>query len=681
LKTIGTGRKARVILEGGKQSRDIDLERGFAQGDGPSPRLYNVGEQILLFRLEYDPEIFGVYVTFIIPRNIANNVVEYPRIEAAEEAGFKVDSELKHHNRRIPAFADDANGGFDRSAQNLANIKTILHEFGLMSGLETNVDKTTLMPIGCLDEPVGQDVIDLGFEIVTEIKCLGLTIDNRASDLHRHFDGTIRKVRQLIGSWERYNLSLMGRICIAKTMLISQIGYIGCIISPTVEQRTVLQNLIDGYVTRGIVIAKDRLYTPPCEGGLGLIELDQYITALQCSWVRRCYTVLNEAWRWRLADLCNFNFGNPLIEIPDPQLFPVENNILTSFKKFQTRFFYMNENYLQAKIVDNPMFLRENPGRAAAAAGSLDRNFFGRDFYDTNKERLLNLKMSSLISEGNVVRFQQFLVTTGLPFTQVTYLRLVTAGNFAIEKYAGKAKSNGTSMPLKEYVCRVKKGSKRFRRVLVQSVNTVEIENLRVVRTFFGLLQVPVPDPAVIKKLYGIWTWQFLSNRLRFFVFQFYNNSLGTKTRIAARYRNAGNILDQRCTFCLKSGSLVPMREDFIHIFYDCPYVTPLVERAYDVYFKHRLDDDQKKLCYLTGTVETYQKYDGFFNVLTSVLVNYTVWQWKLKNMLPSIATLTNEVDYLFYSICYTSKKIENMAVTSNCPICRRWRAGDHGRG
>jgi hypothetical protein len=59
-----------------------------------------------------------------------------------------VDSELKHHNRRIPAFADDANGGFDRSAQNLANVKTILHEFGLMSGLETNVDKTTLMPIG-----------------------------------------------------------------------------------------------------------------------------------------------------------------------------------------------------------------------------------------------------------------------------------------------------------------------------------------------------------------------------------------------------------------------------------------------------------------------------------------------------------------------------------------------------
>jgi hypothetical protein len=158
LKTIGTGRKARIILEASKQSRDIDLERGFAQGDGPSPRLYNIGEQILLFRLEYDPEIAGVYLSFLIPRNVIDNEVMYPRIEAAEEAGLKVDKELKHHNRRIPAFADDANGGFDRSAANLEKIKSILTDFGQMCGLETNVDKTTLMPIGCLNEPVGQDV-------------------------------------------------------------------------------------------------------------------------------------------------------------------------------------------------------------------------------------------------------------------------------------------------------------------------------------------------------------------------------------------------------------------------------------------------------------------------------------------------------------------------------------------
>jgi hypothetical protein len=329
----------------------------------------------------------GRTLVFSLPDSRDNNEVTFPRIEAAETAGLTVDGELKHHNRRIPAFADDANGGFDRLAENLAKIKTILNEFGLMCGLETNVDKTTLMPIGCLNEPVGQDVIDLGFEIVSEIKCLGLTIS--AENLSRHFDGTISKIRQLIGSWERYNLSLMGRICIAKTMLISQIGYIGCIISPTAEQLEMLQNLIDGYVTRGMVISKDRLYSQPKQGGLGLIDLNQYIMALQCSWIRRCYTVLNDSWRWRIAEAFNFNFDNPQPVNPDPGLFPIENNILTSFSKFRTPFFGMNENFLQANIVNNPMFLRENPGRANAGREHVDQNFFGREFFETHKERLL----------------------------------------------------------------------------------------------------------------------------------------------------------------------------------------------------------------------------------------------------------------------------------------------------
>ena len=550
-----------------------------------------------------------------------------------------------------------------------------------MCGLETNVEKTTLMPIGCLNEPLGQDVVDLGFEIVTEIKCLGLTIDNRAANLSRHFDGIVLKVRKLIGSWERYNLSLPGRICIAKTMLISQIGYIGCIISPTNEQRTVLQNMIDNYVTRGIVIAKDRLYIPPRDGGLGLIDLEQYITALQCSWIRRCYTVLNDSWRWRLAENCNFNFENPQIEDPDPRLFPIEFNILSSFKKFQKKYFCMNENFLQAKIVNNPLFLRENPGRAANPAGCMDRSFFGRDFYELHKERLHDLKMNILIEDGAVVSYQRLLASTNIPFTQAVYFRLVTAGNFAIEKYAGKTNSNGNNIPMRNFVCGSKKGSKRFRKVLEKNDSAVTIENLRVVQTFFRLVPAEIPDPAAVSRLHCIWTWHFLSNRQRFFAFQFYNNSLGTKARIAARYRNGGNNLDQRCTFCIKAGSLVPMREDFMHVFYDCPYIAPLVARVYDIFFKHRLDDEQKKVCYMTGIVETYQKNDALFYVLTSLLVNYTVWQWKLKKMIPSIATLTNEVDYLFYSVCFMSKKIENMALMSTTPVCRRWRDGRYGRG
>jgi hypothetical protein len=341
----------------------------------------------------------------------------------------------------------------------------------------------------------------------------------------------------------------------------------------------------------------------------------------------------------------------------------------------------MNENFLTAYLVNNPMFSRGGNGGRNPEIGILDRNFFGHDFYDTHKERLLNLKMSNLIRDGRVVQFDTLLDMTNIPFSQVIYLRLVTAGNFAIQKYANKNGSNGESTTIESFIHRVKKGSKKFRKVLEADGNGYSIADLRVVKTFFRIISVNTPESTDIGKLHNIWSWQFLSNRIRFFAFQFYNNSLGIKSRIAGRYRNGGIEIDQRCTFCVKAGSMVPMREEFLHLFYDCPYIRPVCDLAYDIYFRQRLTDDQKRLCYLTGLMETFHRNDKFFYMLTALLINYTVWQCKQKRSIPSIATITNEVDYSFYLACFTSKKVEEMARNSPTPICRRWRDGHHGRG
>jgi hypothetical protein len=132
-------------------------------------------------------------------------------IELAVNAGLVVDDELKETERRNSAFADDTTGAFLRTAENLSLVKNILYEFGQVSGLETNIEKTSLMPVGLLTENLEPEIIALGFDIVSEIKCLGMTINNRSSLLENHFDEKILKVRQLIGSWSRFNLSLPGR--------------------------------------------------------------------------------------------------------------------------------------------------------------------------------------------------------------------------------------------------------------------------------------------------------------------------------------------------------------------------------------------------------------------------------------------------------------------------------------
>jgi hypothetical protein len=343
--------------------------------------------------------------------------VEYlPAVDQAREKGLQVDSELCQNKRRASAFADDTSSVLARQAQNLQMVKNILIDFGMISGLETNIEKTTIMPIGNLHEPVSQEILDLGFTVVTEQKSLGLTINNTASNLNQYFDTKIRKVRSLIGKWGRYNLSMTGRIAISKTMLVSQIGYIGCIITPSYQQLKTLQDMIDSYVTQDTVIARDRLYIKPKEGGLGLINLSDYVTALQCSWVKRCAAKINDSWRWRLASACNFNLDMLRKRMFDAELEPVLYNIAESFEKFQWKFWERNENFLMAPLVDNKFFLRAAPERRALVLGCVDRNLLGPDFYAANKEALLSLRMNCLVRGNRIVTIETLRRQTGLNF-------------------------------------------------------------------------------------------------------------------------------------------------------------------------------------------------------------------------------------------------------------------------
>jgi hypothetical protein len=568
METIGTNRTARIMFDTGI-SDPIDLERGFDQGNSPSPRKYNIGEQILLFRLEYDPNIAGVYNSFLIPRQLAGNGADLAEVQTAERKGLVVDRELVHTNRKTNAFADDTAAGLLRNANNLNYVKQVLFDFGSVSGLETNVEKTTLMPIGNLGEPLEQDIIDLGFAMCTEMKILGITVNNTGTNLESNFECITTKVRNLATKWSRFTLSLPGRIAISKTMLISQIGYGACIISPRPEQINALQNIVDNYVTNGIVIAKDRLYTKPKKGGLGLINIENYVRGIQCSWMKRCLVNVNDVWRWQLVKTCNFNLDLVRLESIDKALHPITHNIVRSITKFQRSYWQKNENFLTAPLVDNMFFLRAAPERRAPVRGCVDRNLLGGILYNQHKETLLSLRMNTLVERNRVVPLDRLRQITGINFSENVYMYLSTAGRFAIKKYGGNPSSNGTCLTMSAFMSRIKKGSNKYRRIIEEfNIATPDVTKLRVVTTFFGLGNCEIPESPEIELLLGLWNLGSMNIRIRTFAFQFFNNSVSGGARTAARYRNAA--IDQRCVFCVKSGLPNPAREDFYHLFIEC---------------------------------------------------------------------------------------------------------------
>jgi hypothetical protein len=213
LQVIGTNRRACIILENGMYSKFFDLERGTAQGDTISPYIFNIGYQVLLFKLNFDFQIEGILEPPAVPPDIT-----LPNSLSSEQA-------VSILNRKAFAFADDANVFSKLSRDSLLRVKKILEDFGILSGLECNVEKTTVM---CINSNVPEYIQEIGFSAVDTVTILGLEIEGDTGKFDRSFEKICEKIRNNIATWKCYNLSLPGRICIAKTMLYSQINYLGC---------------------------------------------------------------------------------------------------------------------------------------------------------------------------------------------------------------------------------------------------------------------------------------------------------------------------------------------------------------------------------------------------------------------------------------------------------------------
>jgi hypothetical protein len=200
------------------------------------------------------------------------------------------------------------------------------------------------MQIGTVN-PLSQEIKDLGFKTVEEVTILGLVINRDLSSLTNHFEQTIMVVNRQVEYWERFNLSLPGRISVCKTFMLSQIGYIGSIVRPTLQQEKRLQKIMDDFCIGSMCTAKKKLYMPLSEGGLGLIKIHDFITSLQCAWVKRVTQYWGDNWRYDIKLKC---YGNPLIV--DGRTFerdenPILFNIGTSFGIFKAAFTQKDDNY------------------------------------------------------------------------------------------------------------------------------------------------------------------------------------------------------------------------------------------------------------------------------------------------------------------------------------------------
>ena len=92
----------------------------------------------------------------------------------------------------------------------------------------------------------------------------------------QNFRDICSKVHKQVLFWIRFNLSLPGRICIAKAMMYSQINYLGCFLPLTIGEIQTLSLMIKDFVKGNLKISRKRLLLSREEGGLGLFNLRDF---------------------------------------------------------------------------------------------------------------------------------------------------------------------------------------------------------------------------------------------------------------------------------------------------------------------------------------------------------------------------------------------------------------------
>ena len=152
---------ATIILDNNKATKVFKLHRGNAQGDILSPFLFLLGYKILLFKLQFDLQIEGI--------------INPPAADPDRPCNLPL--EVRICPPKAAAMADDATIIVKMCVRTLRKVKTVLDNFGILSGLCCNIEKTVLVPVG-KTEAISQDILDLGFEIKNKALILGLEVSN-----------------------------------------------------------------------------------------------------------------------------------------------------------------------------------------------------------------------------------------------------------------------------------------------------------------------------------------------------------------------------------------------------------------------------------------------------------------------------------------------------------------------
>ena len=287
------------VMNGGHSTGYFDIKRGVRQGDPLSPYLFVLAIEILTLQIRNDDKIKGIKLG---------------------------QSEIKQ-----VLYADDITL-FLQDKESIERVQQVFEAFEKISGLKVNKDKTNFVWLGKETEISG---VQLFGNLVEEVKILGIYFTRnlkRKEDLN--YKEILSKIKRLVGWWKQRDLTIMGKVQLLKTYVLSKFNYVSSLITvpkPILEE---VERISFDFIWGG----KDRikrkiLYQDYEFGGIRMTNYETFIKSQRVMWLKRLLYGENYS-GWKISfDYFGRAFGGRFIFLCDYDLDKIDLDNFAPFYK------------------------------------------------------------------------------------------------------------------------------------------------------------------------------------------------------------------------------------------------------------------------------------------------------------------------------------------------------------
>jgi hypothetical protein len=184
------------------------------------------------------------------------------------------------------------------------------------------------------------------------VKILGCEIFNTFNECAENFNLIIAQLIKIRNFWAWFNLSLPGRLALAKSLMLSKVSYIGCFLDPDPEQCRQMEEIIYNFVKGKLNVSHARITAPTALGGLGMIDLKLHLKSQKVSWLKRA-TDSKDLWA-NVMKNCGVVDPDKFNADPFPAQYPVLKCIANACKDFAA-VFLQGKNLIASSIQLNPI--------------------------------------------------------------------------------------------------------------------------------------------------------------------------------------------------------------------------------------------------------------------------------------------------------------------------------------